>query len=74
MSIVVITTTYVLRKLHLSISIAYVQKVLCPFIRFRILAKIHVLVEVMDIYLSPEVGISKDGRNNLCSSVMLDDR
>ena len=42
-----IITIHVLRKLYLSIYIAYVQELLCPVIRFRILAKMHVLKKLM---------------------------
>ena len=63
----VITTVHIVRKNHISISDSKVKKLLCPVIRFRILAKTHVLKEIVDRHVCPKVGVGESGRDNLFS-------
>ena len=63
----VITTVHVVRKDYISISDTNVKQLLCLVIRFRIMAKAHVLKEIVDRHVCPKVGVGESGRNNLFS-------
>ena len=63
----VITRLHMLREKHISISETYVEKLLSPVVRLRILAKTHVLVEMVNRHVGPEVRVGEGGWNNLLS-------
>ena len=63
----VITTMHVLRKHEISISYTNVKKLLCPCIGFRILAKTHVLMKIVNGHVEPKIGVGESSWYNLLS-------
>ena len=63
----VITTMDVLRKHEISISYTNVKKLLCPCIGFRILAKTHVLMKIVNGHVEPKIGVGESSWYNLLS-------